>query len=422
MAREFLAIRLNPLGFLQRAWHEYGDVVQFPIPSPPSYFVNDPAAIRRILVEAPRSFGKDTLQYRSLAAVTGQGLLVADHDRWREQRQRVQPAFHPETLTRVMDATTEVANRLLTAWRRPLVMDMDAAMMEAALEIVGRALFGTDLSADASELTSATLDALDVVVGRARTPIVAPAWVPTPGNRKLARSVATLDAAVHRIITERAASDAVHDDMLDLLLAHLHDETAVRDEVVTFIVAGHETVASALTWSWALLAAHPEVQHELHLELDTVLAGRTPTLDDVMSLPFTRSVFDEALRLYPPAWLITRTSKDPEVLGGREIPAGSLLIMSPYLLHRHPALWEQPEEFNPHRSFDRHGFIPYGNGPRLCIGRDFAYVEAIAMLATLAQHVFVSFSPGAGVPAYEPLVTMRPRNGLALRVTPRSAR
>ena len=427
MAREFLSIRTNPLGFLQRAWQRYGDVVQFPIPSPPSYLVNDPAAVRRVLVEVPREYSKSTIQYRSLAAVTGNGLLVADHDRWREQRQLVQPAFHPGTLERVHDISEEIADRVAAQWSRPAVVDMDSAMMEAALEVVGHALFGADLSASASELTSATLAALDVVVGRARTPITPPSWVPTPGNRKLARSLNTLNAAVDQIIAERSSVDAGSADMLDLLLAGL-DRESVRDEVVTFIVAGHETVASALTWTWALLAAHPEVQRQLHDELDSVLGGRAPSMEDVLALPYTRAVFDEALRLYPPAWLITRTALNDDELGGRDIPAGALIIMSPYLLHRHPDVWSDPESFNPTRTFDRNAFIPFGNGPRLCIGRDFAYIEAITLLAVLAQRGFVSY-PGSGatkergsegVPAYTPLVTMRPANGLHLRVTPRS--
>lgn len=423
MAREFLAIRRNPLAFLERMWKQYGDVVQFPIPSPPSYLVNDVESIRRILVEAPREYSKRTLQYRSLAMVTGEGLLVADHDRWRSQRQLVQPAFHVATLSRIVGYVDDVCARLISQWKRPGVVDLDAAMMEGALEIVGRALFGADLSADATELTAATLDALDVVVGRARTPVQLPGWLPTAGNRKLGRALATLDAAVESMIAARD-SDA---SMLDALLAarddegHSLDHQGVRDEIVTFIVAGHETVASALTWTWGLLAEHPQVQRELHAELDAVLGGRFATIDDVESLPYARAVFDEALRLYPPAWLITRTSTSDDVLGGREIPAGSLIIMSPYLLHRHTDLWSHPEAFDPTRTFDRNAFIPFGNGLRLCIGRDFAYLEAVLMLANLAQHIWVSYPAGESLPTYVPLVTMRPPNGLRLRVTPREA-
>lgn len=423
MAREFLAIRTNPLGFLERMWQQYGDVVQFPIPSPPSYLVNDAEAIKRILVETPREFSKKTLQYRSLSLVTGEGLLVVDHDRWRTQRQLVQPAFHFATLDRLVEYVRVATDRFAQQWARPGIVDVDAAMMEAALEVVGKALFGTDLSADARQLTSATLDALDVVVGRARTPINPPSWIPTAGNRKLQRSLKILDSAVERILLERDPGN----DMIDLLVAarddegHALDARGVRDEIVTFIVAGHETVASALTWAWGLLAEHPQIQRELNDELDAVLGGRAATMADLEALPFTRAVFDEALRLYPPAWLITRTSLVDATLAGRELPAGSLIIMSPYLLHRHPDVWTQPERFDPHRSFDRNAFIPFGNGLRLCIGRDFSYVEAVLMLANLASKFWMSYPAGEALPPYVPLVTMRPPNGLQLRVTPRAA-
>lgn len=425
MARAFLQVRNNPLQFLYDSWKRYGDVVQFPIPSPPSYLVNDPSAIRRVLVEVPRNYSKKTIQYRSLSLVTGQGLLVADHDVWRTQRLLVQPAFHHATLNRLVSYVHDVTGRLADEWRSlspDAVIDIDAAMMEGALEVVGHALFGTNLSDDAAELTSATLTALDVVVARARVPISPPKWMPTPGNRKLATALAALDGAVaHMMTSERSHTD----DMLGLLLnardddGHSLDARGVRDQIVTFIVAGHETVASALTWTWALLAEHPEVQAELHAELDAVLNGRAPEFDDIAALPFTRAVFDEALRLYPPAWLISRTALTADELGGREIPEGALIIMSPYLLHRHPDIWTDPERFDPHREFDRTNFIPFGNGLRLCIGRDFAYVEAILMLAALAQHFAVSYPDGESAPEAVPLVTMRPEHGLVVRVSPR---
>jgi cytochrome P450 len=267
------------------------------------------------------------------------------------------------------------------------VTDVDAAMMHAALEVVGLSLFGTDLSQDAERLASATLEALDVVVARARVPITPPAWVLTPANRRLQRAVAQLDGAVASMLQQPVRGH----DMLALLRS-VRDESGagltpaeIRDQVVTFIVAGHETVASAMTWAWALVAKHPHVQQRLQAEADAVLGTRSVTFADLERFPYARAVFDETLRLYPPAWLITRKALDADVLGGHDIPSGALIIVSPWLLHRHPQVWQDPQEFRPERflegDVDRTAFIPFGAGPRLCIGRDFSYVEGVAMLA-----------------------------------------
>jgi cytochrome P450 len=438
MLRHVGLIRGNPLGFLEQSWRRYGDVVQFPIPRPPSYLVNDPDGVRRILVTNARNYGKGTIQYRSLSLVTGEGLLVADNEPWRRQRRMVQPAFHHQTLEGLVRHVAAALDRVSESWDRAIgsrtdaLVDVDGAMMHAALEIVGHALFGTDLSQDAARLASATLDALDVVVARARVPVTPPSWLPTPANRRLRRAVSTLDAAVGTMIAQRTRMAANHrepSDMLDLLLGST-DETGdrlspaeVRDQVVTFIVAGHETAASALTWAWALLAEHPGIQDDLAREATAVLADRTVTWDDYSRLPLARAVLDETLRLYPPAWLITRSVAASDEVGGRTLPARSLVILSPWLLHRHPAAWPEPGRFRPERfldgSADRTAFIPFGAGPRMCIGRDFAYVESVLMLSALARRFRVSFADGRGVPEGEPLVTIRPKGGLYLRVSRR---
>ncbi|MBI1352049.1 MAG: cytochrome P450 [Actinomycetales bacterium] len=433
MLRELTAIRTDPLDYLVRAWRTHGDVVQFPIPRPPSYLVNEPESVWRVLVMTDRGYTKETIQYRSLSLVTGDGLLAVDTPGWRRQRPLVQPAFHHEGLGRIVEHVNGATARLTGEWAAlpdGAVVDMDAAMMELALEVVGHALFGTDLSADASAITAATLSALDVVVARARVPLTPPSWLPTPGNRTLARSVATLDGAVRHMLSERARCPRDQpEDMLDMLIASRDDQGSrltpaeLRDQVVTFIVAGHETVASALTWAWALLAADERVQARLHEEADAVLGDRDPEFADYRRLPFARAVFDEVLRLYPPAWLITRKAVVPDTLAGHEIPAGALVILSPWLLHRHPAIWSDPEAFLPERflaeDVPRRAFLPFGAGLRQCIGRDFAYVEGVLTLAALARRVSVSYPAGMGVPAVRPLVTVRPEGGLSLRVTAR---
>lgn len=432
MLGSFGAIRKNPLAYLDSVWRTYGDVVQFPVPKPPSYLVNDPDGVRSVLVANARNYGKSTIQYSALSLVTGEGLLSADTAEWKRQRPMVQPAFHRETLTTIVSHVATAAERIIDDWNslpEGVVVDIDAAIMNAALEVVGHALFGSDLSTDADVLTNATLDALDVVIARARVPITPPAWVPTPGNRKLSSSVAALDRAVHSMLDSRGVRE-VPADMLDLLITarddegHALTETEIRDQVVTFIVAGHETVASALTWTFALLAENPEVIRSLQAEADAVLGGNAAQFADYQRLPYARAVIDETLRLYPPAWLITRNSLGDDVLGGYEVPEGSLIIMSPWLLHRHPGVWANPDRFDPQRfidgEIDRSAFIPFGAGPRQCIGRDFAYVEAVLLLSSLVAHFDLAYPAGQQRPPAVPLVTMRPANGLHLRVSARS--
>ena len=429
MLRGLQVIRRNPLRALAATWRAYGDVVQYPIPRPPTYLVNDPAGVRRVLVDNARNYGKSTIQYRALSLVTGEGLLVADTEQWRRQRPLVQPAFHHRTLETLVGHVVGVTDDVRAQWRAlpsGAVVDVDTAMMRAALEVVGHALFGTDLSDDAERLGHATLAALEVVVARARVPLTPPAWMPTPGNLRLRHAVGELDAAVRSMLTQPVRGH----DMLDLL-REVRDESGaglsvqeIRDQIVTFIVAGHETVASALTWAWALLARDQDVQDALAQEARAVLGDRAPVLADLERLPYARAVVDETLRLYPPAWLITRKAREADNVGGHDIPAGAIVIVSPWLLHRHPDRWDEPAAFRPERflsgDVDRTAFIPFGAGPRLCIGRDFSYVEAVLMLAGLARDVRLTYPAGTQVPRADALVTLRPVGGLPLRVSPRS--
>jgi cytochrome P450 len=433
MLGDFALIRRDPLGYLAKSWRAHGDIVQFPVPRPPSYLVNEPGAVRRVLVDNARGYGKSTIQYRALSLVTGEGLLTSDGEHWRRQRRLIQPAFHHQALRGLVQHVEDAATSMLQGWLNgpsAQVVDVDAAIMHAALDVVGRALFATDLSGDADQLTRATLQGLDVVIARARVPITPPSWIPTPGNRRLRSANSRLDAAVRAMVRERVARGVGESDMLDLLMAMRDEdgiglsEQEIRDQIVTFIVAGHETVASALTWSWALLAQDPQAQRRVQQEADALADDRPLTMDDLQSLPFTRAVLDETLRLYPPAWLITRKAMAPDELAGRAIPRGALVIMSPSLLHRHPDIWRDPEAFRPERfltgEVPRESFIPFGAGPRLCIGRDFSYVEGVHLLARMAGRFEFSYPPGMGLPGPDPLVTIRPSGGLHLRIDRRA--
>ena len=439
MVRSVGAIRRDPLAFLCRVRAEYGPVVQFPVPRPATYLVSDPEAVRRVLVTNARGYGKRTPQYSSLSLVTGEGLLTADTDEWRLQRPLLQPAFHRSSLDLVAGHVRSAVSRLVERWRwvDGHVVDVDAAMMRLALEVVAASLFGSDLSADAERLSTATLDALHAVVQKARNPLPAPLAMPTPTNLVLRRAVAELDAAVDAMLIDRArrplATGDAPRDLLDLLLAAYDDDSAqahrhVRDQVITFIVAGHETVASALTWAWALLGTHPDALAELRSEAAAL--DVSPTFDDLDRLPYTSAVMDEVLRLYPPAWLVTRRSLAPDTLAGVEVPADALVIISPWIVHRDPRAWPSPERFDPSRFLDVDGrrrrdavaspaYLPFGAGPRLCIGRDMALLEATLVLASLVSEV--DLEPVGELPRAVPLVTIRPDHGLPMRLRLRRA-
>jgi cytochrome P450 len=433
MLRGMAAIREDPLAFLATQWRTHGDVVQFPIPSPPTYLISHPDDVRQVLVGRARTTSKDTLQYRALSRVTGLGLLTADGQHWREHRRIVQPAFHPSTLGGVAAHTADAAQRLVDdLLRQPdrAVVDMDAAVMSLALEVVGESLFGHALGPVADRLAEATLTALGEVVAVARMPLRAPRWIPTPGNRRMAHALAELDAAVTAILSARAASGPrTPPDLVDLLLAGGLSHQAVRDEIVTFLVAGHETVASALTWALVLLGAHPAVADRVAAEAMDVLGPDPRTrpaadLGALAKLTLARAVVDEAMRLHPPAWLITRRTDSDLVLGARPVPAGSLLIISPWIVHRHPCAWPDPERFDPDRFLDpgtaaavRTAFLPFGAGPRMCIGRDFAYAEAVLALAMVCRAV--RLAPSGPPPRALPLVTIRPDRPALMRLTRR---
>ncbi|HRY10284.1 MAG: cytochrome P450 [Actinobacteria bacterium] len=370
----------DPLGFLGTQWRRHGDVVQFPIPNPPTYLVNHPDAVDRVLRANHKNYGKDTLQYRRLSLLTGFGLLTADTDLWRTQRPVVQPAFGADLVPMVEKATHAACARI--EWPEG-VRDVDADILRITLEVVGEVLFGADLTGDAADLAEATLSGLEVVVKKS-SPLSAPMWMPTPNNRQLATAKARLDRAVR----ELTATPAPEGTLLRLLQDGA-DPRTVRDQVVTFLVAGHETVASGLAWSLYLLAQHPT---------------------DASSA----EVFDEALRLYPPAWLITRQALGPDEFGGIGVPEGALIITSPYWLHRHPATWDDPEEFQPGRSLPRTGYVPFGAGPRLCIGRGMSLVEAPIILDHLRQRYRFEVVREVRM---KPEVTIRPVGGMPLRVS-----
>lgn len=427
MVRGIREIRQAAPEFLLSMQREFGPIVQFPIPKPLTYLVSDPVWVDHVLRANARNYGKATIQYRTLALVTGYGLLAADTHAWREQRKVVQPAFHHDVVAGVVEHSVAATNQVITGLTASTnqVIDLDQEMMELALNVVGSALFGAEFNEKANQLVLATLNGLDVVVSRARTPIFPPKWIPTPLNLKLKKANRTLSSAVDKII-DKASSNKGNNTIAELLVAELIagnlSRNQVRDELVTFIVAGHETVASALSWALHLISNNLEIQDQLACEAQMIFGQRDPIFSDYEKLKCAQAVFQEAMRLYPPAWVLTRNAIDADQIAGVEIAPGSLIVISPWVVHRDLTAWSEPNEFKPERFLFNEritagSYIPFGLGNRMCIGRDFAMFEGVIALAMLARK-FRFDSVEKDVLAL-PSVTVRPKHGLKLKITAR---
>jgi cytochrome P450 len=428
---QITSIQKDALGFLMELSAKYGDVAYFAAGSQPVYIVSHPDGVKHILQDQNRRYSKDTIQYNALATITGRGLLTSDGAFWLRQRRLAQPAFARPRLMSLDQIVVPAAREMLARWKAKAgegqPVDVDAEMMRLTLEVVGKALFSIDLRQDAGKLTQAVLTTLDHIVHRARNVIVPPAWVPTPHNLRFQNALRLLDQTVYGIIAERRRSGQMGDDLLGILLQARDEETGllmedfhVRDEVMTMLIAGHETVASALTWTWYLLARSPLEQERLCREVAETLGDREPVSADLPRLAYTAQVFSEALRLYPPAWVISRRALENDELLGYSIPAGALVILSPYVVHRREDFWPRALEFQPQRfeaqhetGRHRYSYLPFGAGPRLCIGSHFAAVEAQLIMAMIVQQCRLELPPGAEVQV-DALVTLRPQHGLAM--------
>jgi cytochrome P450 len=437
MARAFRSVRADPLSFLAEVAERYGDLVAFPVPGSPALLINDPADVRHVLQTSARQWGKRTVQYAALARVTGPGLLASAESSWIEHRRLAAPAFHRQRLEAVGDQVRAAADRAISGTLGSdlpvggTVVDVAALTHGIGLDAVGRALFSADLSGRAQRLLQATSDAAELVVRLGRSILPTAAWAPTPVNVRLRWTRRRLDAICAELIAERrrrppagAATDTHGDDLLGLLLDSGLSDREVSDELVTMVIAGHETVAAALAWTLMLLAEDQAAQERVRAEL-AGHAGPVPMLGHRDRLPWTRAVVDEALRLYPPAWALSRRTQRDDVIGGRPVPAGTMAIISPWLVHRRADAWPDPTAFRPERFLDpgagRSAYLPFGLGPRLCIGREFALGEMVLVLSRLLPGHRVGLPPGWSRPTPEAQVAVHPRGGMPLLVTPRGS-
>ncbi len=423
----------DPLGFLLRT-QQSGEVVRLRFLFSPAYLISHPESIKYVLQEHARNYNKDLITYKMFQPMLGQGLLINDGPSWLHQRRLIQPAFHRKRLTTYGTLMTDATVAMLERWQacseRGMRLNMVEEMMRLTLRIVGQALFTLDLDQEVGTIGPAVTTFLELLGDYVYRPFP-PLGVPTPRNRRLQLAIHALDQVVYRMIAERRTLQTEGRDLLSMLLLAQDEETGqgmndrqVRDEVVTLLLAGHETTANTLTWTWYLLSQSPEIERRLHAELNEVLGGRLPTVEDLLDLKYTRMVLEEALRLYPPAPILSRKAIADDELQGYPIAANSMILISPYATHRHPAFWEEPEQFDPERFTQErsaarpaYAYFPFGGGPRVCMGNHFAMMEAQLILSTVAQRYQLRLIPGHPV---EPqmVVTLRPRYGLPMTLHP----
>jgi cytochrome P450 len=425
-----LAFSRDMLGFVCRLKQEYGDVVAFRLGPERTVLLSHPEHLHEVLVRQHRAFQKGR-RGEVTTQLLGQGLLNSEGPRHQRQRRLLQPAFHRHRLVQYATVMTTAAVRLRQTWQDGDTLNMTPAMMRVTLAIAAKTLLDTDVEAEATAIGQAITTLLQGSP-RMRLP-----WapllqrLPLPHQRRLRRARAYLDTLIYRLIDERrAAGGETHDVLAMLVRAQTEDGSPlspqlIHDEALTLLLAGHETTALALSWTWYLLAQHPDVDATMQAELQTVLGGRLPTIEDLPQLQYMRMVFIEALRLYPPAWLMTRRAREEVMIGDYRFPAGTFFLLSPYLMHRDPRFFPDPAAFVPTRwaappeaGPTRHAYLPFGGGPRQCLGEGFAWMEGILVLATLAQTWRMALVPG---PPVEPwgLVTLRPKQGIQVHLARR---
>jgi len=426
----------DKLSFIQ-SLTRYGDVARYRMAHLTWYQVNHPDGVRRVLQENNRNYGKGSLTLGVFKPVLGEGLLTSEGGLWLRQRRLMQPVFHRRSVTAFGSLMTDETLAMLERWR-PAVgsgtpLDVPAEMARLTLDIATGSLFHAHVGEETGAIARAVNVLVEDIGYRFEVPFYPPPSVPTPRNRRRQAALRTVDEAVYRIIAERRRGGGEEEDLLALLMGARDEATGeamgdrqLRDEVITLFLAGHETTANVLSWAFHLISTHPEVEGRLLDEIEGVLGAdggrRTPTVEDVPKLAYTRMVVDETMRLYPPAWITNRQALAEDEILGHRIPAGAFVMVSPYVLHRHPDYWADPDAFDPERfapgrahGRPRFAYFPFGGGPRQCIGQSMALVEAQLVLATVLGRCRLRTVPGRPVEP-EAFATLRPKGGLPMTV------
>jgi cytochrome P450 len=424
------SLRREGPAFLQRMTREYGDVVYLPTAGQEVYFLNHPDFAREVLVTQQHKFKKSRMLERA-RVLLGNGLLTSEGAEHRRHRRLVQPAFHRDRLVGYAETMIARACAAREQWQNGEVYDMSQEMMRLTLDIVSRTLFSTEVASQADEIALALKDVFALFDMILMTYSEYLEKLPLPQMKRFHAAKARLDRVIYGIILERRASGRDTGDLLSMLLlaqdeegpndqgkTSLSDEQ-VRDEVLTLFLAGHETTANALTWGWYLLSQNPDAAERMHAEIDQVLGGRAPSLEDLPRLPYTSGVFAETLRLYPPAWAIGRRALEDIELGGFLIPARCVVLLSPYVTHRDPRWFSEPDSFRPERwltedtARPKFAYFPFGGGARVCIGERFAGMEGVLLLAVIAQKWTFAHQPGHKVQP-QAQITLRPKFGMKM--------
>ncbi len=427
--------RADPFHFFVETAKSH-DIIEFPNPQGRFFLLNHPDYVERVLQTNYRNYPKSAY-YRRVEPIFGKGLFELEGTAWRQKRQTVQPAFHMEQIEALVAVMTKEIEGLLDAWQglaeRRASIDIVTPLMGMAINIITRALCHAPLPGDMREVTSALTTMMREGERILWSLLPSLHGLPSPRKFRLNRAIRTFDAALFALIRERRESDERHNDLLDMLLDSHAVETGgaigdkeLRDDLMTMLIAGHETTAVAIAWAAYLMSKNPQVWRKLTDEIDRVLGERAPTFADLRQLPYTGMVMQEVLRFYPPFWTISRRCLEADTLGPYGIPAGSTVMLCPYVTHRNPKLWDNPEGFDPERfleerSAHRHKFayFPFGGGPRICLGRQLALVEAQIYLAMLAQRYTLELVPGQKIEP-EPTISLRPRHGIHMAIKPRN--
>ena len=429
--REF---RSDPLRMFVSSGQEYGDVVRFRFGPVYYYYLRHPDHVQHVLQTNHRNFGKQTFGWLNMKPLLGEGLLTSDGDFWLRQRRIAQPAFHRERIAAFAEAMNRATIEMLARWEKIAArggsLDVHAEMMRVTLRIVGLTLLSIDIDEKSDKVGAALTESIQQIMDRTTQPYCyLPLKIPTVQNRRFLKAIAALDEVVGEAIRRRREGKQEGEDLLSMLMAAKDEETGesmsdrqLRDEVMTILLAGHETTANALTWTFYLLSKHPYVDRLLSAELRDAYQGEAPALGDFRKLRYCRMVFQESLRLYPPAWMTARSVTEDDEIGGFRIRGGDGLFLCSYATHRHPAFWENPEGFDPERfdpakqeAMPRFAYFPFGGGARQCIGNEFAMMEATLILATVGRNYRLSLLPEQIVEP-EPLITLRPKHGMRMRV------
>jgi cytochrome P450 len=427
-----LALGRDPLGFCSETTRRYGDLVSLDLAGWPTLLVNDLSAIGRILVEDHRSFIKHSFFWRHVTAMFGDGLLTNKGEAWQQQRHLAAPVFAGRQLLAYDHTMVALTRQMLDGWNDGEILDIHPEMMGLTLRIAAKTLFDSEMERDIREIEHAMNDLIVEVASRYKRPILVPDAIPLPGHVRYRRAIRTIERVVSSMIAERRASGVEsRTDFLSRLMAARDDagrpvsDKLLRDEAITFLLAGHETTALALSWTWFLLGQHPDAETRLAAEIGEVLGDRPATADDIPRLKFTESVVTEAMRLRPPAWAIGRESTQAVELAGYSVPEGTTFLIVPWVLHRDRRYFDEPETFRPERwmgnlarELPRFAYMPFGGGPRVCIGQRFAMMEAILVLTTMAQRFSMEWQKDRTVKPF-PSITLRPNGGVWLRIRKR---